>query len=192
MENVIICADVMVGLKKIPSETVDLIVTSPPYANLKNYGQGKKADGMRYQQWLNWLHPIWTECERVLVPGGRLCVNVDSVVNRHPEDLENERKRPVFCDLVNQMRTIGDFRFRDRVVWVKDNVKGNQAWFGTYCSPVNPHIKHISEDILVWSKGSYELPPPKEGVTGDITDAQFREYTVNTWHIPAYLRNPAG
>ena len=192
VENVIICSDVIKGMKKIPTETVDLIVTSPPYANMKNYGRGKKADGMRYEEWLNWLRPVWTECERILVSGGRLCVNVDSVVNRHPDDLAKERKRPVFCDLVNQMRTIGEFRYRDRILWVKNNVQGNQAWCGTYCSPSNPHIKHISEDILVWSKGDYELPPPKEGITGDISDAEFREFTLNTWHIPAYLRNPAG
>ena len=192
VENVIICKDVMVGLKKISAETVDLIITSPPYANMKNYGRGKKADGMRYQQWLKWLSPIWTECERVLVPGGRLCVNVDSVVNRHPQDLAKERKRPVFCDLVNQMRSIGEFRYRDRIIWHKTNVQGNQAWAGTYCSPSNPHIKHVAEEILIWSKRDYELPPPKPGITGDITDEQFREYTLNVWRIPSYLRNPGG
>ena len=190
--NEIICGDVLKILKTIGSEHVDLIITSPPYGNRRDYGKGKEADNPKYQEWLDGLYPVWVECERVLVPGGRLCVNVDSMLNTHPEDMAKERKRPVFCDLVSQMRSIGQFRYRERITWCKKNIAGNVSDSGTYCSPCDPHLRHDSEDIIIWSKGSYELFPPVEGIAGDITDTQFRSYTVNTWEIHPETRNRGG
>lgn len=190
--DVIICADVLLALQSIPDDWIDLICSSPPYSTQVDYGKGRSADNLRYEEWLNWLTKVWKECERVLVPGGRLCVNVASTVNRHSQDKDRERKRPVVADLIGQMRTVGQMKYRDRIIWVKNNVAGNQAGFGSYCSPCDPHLRHTSEDIIIWSKGSYELLPPKPGIVGDITDEQFREYTCNTWHIPADLKHGGG
>ena len=67
------CGDVLVELSKIPSNSVHLAITSPPYNVGKDYD--KHDDKMDYKEYLKWLNNVWKETKRVLVPGGRFCLN---------------------------------------------------------------------------------------------------------------------
>ncbi|NLX21028.1 MAG: DNA modification methylase [Phycisphaerae bacterium] len=185
--NSIICADVLEGLRIVPDASVHLIITSPPYGCGINYGDGSATDRMRYLDYLDWLSKVWVEAERVLVSGGRMAVVVDSLLNRDPEEKRHELRRPLFADLVLQMRGLGTMKYRDRIVWYKDAVVGNRAGFGSYLSPSNPQLLHNAEDILLWSKGDWQLAPPSEDAAGDLTADEHRLWSRSTWHIPTRL-----
>ena len=83
MINKIMHDDVIDGLKKIEDDSVSLVFTSPPYNVDIKYGN--HDDTMPYTDYLDWLKDIWSECYRALRPGGRLVINIDSMVN-HEED----------------------------------------------------------------------------------------------------------
>ncbi|MBI3035420.1 hypothetical protein HYY71_03785 [Candidatus Woesearchaeota archaeon] len=68
------CGDVVIELAKIPSNSVHLAITSPPYNVGKDYD--KHNDKMKYKDSLKWLNNVWKETTRVLVPGGRFCLNI--------------------------------------------------------------------------------------------------------------------
>lgn len=69
-EHKIICGDVLEEIKKIPSNSVHLAITSPPYNVGKNYDNHN--DNMNSQEYLDWLNEVWKETQRVLVSGGDL------------------------------------------------------------------------------------------------------------------------
>jgi len=76
--NQIVCADVLDGLRRIRPESVHLIVTSCPFnvgVEYKNHN-----DVMPHKSYLDWLLRVWSDCYRVLVPGGRICINIDATM----------------------------------------------------------------------------------------------------------------
>ncbi|MEW5692204.1 MAG: DNA methyltransferase [Candidatus Hydrogenedentota bacterium] len=72
--NKIICGDALDTLKLLPGESVHLAITSPPYNLDKPYSNHN--DLMNYNDYLDWMDQIWKETKRVLVKGGRLCINI--------------------------------------------------------------------------------------------------------------------
>lgn len=134
---------------------------------------------------------MWIECNRVLTEGGRLIVVCDVIRNQNAEDKEKELRCPLFADLIFQMREIGDLKFRDRIVVIKDCIQGNIGGFGTYCSPLNPNLRHNSMDVMIWSKGTWQLQPPFGGARGGLSEKEFQLYSQSTWHFPSVKRNKA-
>src|ERR1035437_3407373 len=111
----------MDGLKAIPDSIVSLLFTAPPYA--VGIGYGNRDDNQKWVDYLHWLNGIWIECHRVLRVGGRLIINIDSIAN-HETDKSKEYFRPIFADLVNQMRKIEGMNYRGDIACCKDTVVG--------------------------------------------------------------------
>lgn len=183
--NTIMCDDVLVGLSKIPDESVELIWSSPPY-NIDLKGYKNRNDNEPYKQYVSWLKDIMTEFKRVLVHGGRIAINIDSVRNRQDED---EYIRPIYADLVNIGRELG-LGFRTEICWYKQNWSGRATAFGSYMSSSNPTVRRIHEYVLVWSKGDWKLEGDPE--LSDMTPKEFQEWTFSTWHIQPETRNRNG
>src|SRR3989338_6007587 len=95
------CGDVLVELAKIPSNSVHLAITSPPYNVGKDYDNHN--DKMEYSDYLEWLYKVWEETKRVLVPGGRFALNIA------PTGIKNFI--PIHHDFANQLRKLG-MKFR--------------------------------------------------------------------------------
>ncbi len=95
--NKIICGDVLDEMKKIPSNSVHLAITSPPYNVGKEYDS--HSDNMEYKEYLSWLMDVWKQTKRVLVPGGRFCLNIA------PTGIKDFI--PIHHDFSNQLRKIG-------------------------------------------------------------------------------------
>jgi len=185
--NKFLLGDVLEGLRLIPDESVSLIFTSPPYNVKLNYGNS--SDNDIWQEYLDWLFKVWTECARVLRPGGRLVINIDSIAN-HDEDKVNEYFRPIYADLVNQMKKIPDMNFRCDICWYKHQVVGRATAWGSYMSCSCPIIRRNHEYLLVWSKGDWSLSGNAE--ESDMTDEEFQQWTMSMWSIVPETKKRAG
>ncbi|GFP19272.1 site-specific DNA-methyltransferase (adenine-specific) [Candidatus Hakubella thermalkaliphila] len=168
--NKIICGDVLEVMKQIPDGSVHLAVTSPPYNVGIEYDNHN--DMMSYDDYLAWLMKVWIETKRVLVHGGRFCLNIA------PTSIKNFR--PVHYDFAAQMQEIGMI-MRTEILWYKQTIRRRTAW-GSWKSPSNPHILPSWEYVLVFSKGSWQLKGNPEDA--DITAAEFEKFSDGFWYIP--------
>lgn len=166
--NKIICADALEILKKLPPNSIHLAITSPPYNLDMPYKNHK--DSMPYEEYLTWLGEVWKETMRVLVKGGRLCINIG----------ENKRQNityPTYSAFIEQMIDLG-MLYRGTVVWNKNSAAKHCAW-GSWKSASNPHIVPRHEYIIIFSKDNFKLNDG--GEKSDITDKEFMEYTRSIW-----------
>lgn len=184
--NKIITGDTLESLKTLADSSVHLIFTSPPYSVNLDYGIYK--DNIPYNNYLKWLEDIFTECNRVLVTGGRLVINIDSITNME-EDKDLEQVRPIYAELVNMMRRI-KMNFFGEICWYKQNISGKATAWGSWCSCSHPKIIKNHEHILIWSKGQFKLEGDSE--LSDMTPQEFAEFTRSTWHIAPETRKMAG
>ena len=166
--NKIICADVLKGLAKLPPESVHLAITSPPYNLEKDYEH--HDDNLVYAEYLDWMRQVWAATLRVLVSGGRLCINIG----------ENKRQNitfPTFSAFINQCVELG-MLYRGTVIWNKNSAAKHCAW-GSWKSCSNPHVVPRHEYIIIFSKGEWKLEGDK--ALCDVTDQEFMEYTRSVW-----------
>lgn len=168
--NRIICGDVLEVMKKIPSDSVHLAITSPPYNVGKDYDS--HHDKMDYQDYLNWLEKVWIETKRVLVDGGRFALNIA------PTGIKDFV--PIHHDFSNHMKKIG-MKFRTEIIWYKQTMLKRTAW-GSFKSPSNPHIVPSWEYVLIFSKGKDKLDGYNENA--DITKEEFMKFSDGMWYIP--------
>jgi len=175
-ENQIINGDVLEIMKKIPTNSVHLVITSPPYNVGKNYDNHN--DKMDYQEYLNWLNDVWKETQRILVNGGRFCLNIA------PTGIKDFV--PIHHDFTNQLRKLG-MKFRTEIIWYKQTMLKRTAW-GSWKSPANPHIVPSWEYILVFSKDGDKLEGSSKDA--DITTQEFKDFSDGFWQIqPERQRN---
>lgn len=175
-KNKIICGDVLEELKKLPSNSVHLTITSPPYNVGKDYDT--HSDNMDYKEYLDWLLKVWKEVKRVLVPGGRFCLNIA------PTGIKDFI--PIHHDFSNQLRKIG-FKFRTEILWYKQTMLKRTAW-GSWKSPSNPHVVPSWEYVLVFSKNGDQLKGLSKNA--DITQEEFKQFSDGFWRIqPERKRN---
>lgn len=146
-------------LSWIPSESVDLVVTSPPYWTLKQYKEdreGQLGDVVDYEQFLSELDKVWRECARVLVGGGRICCVVgDICISRKKGG--RHYIMPLHADIQVRARGLG-LDCLTPIIWHKiangvTEAEGNGAGF--YGKPYQPGsvIKNDIEYILFLRKG---------------------------------------
>lgn len=192
----IIHADVLDGLKSIPDETVSLVFSSPPYNVNIPYGNHK--DNMPYDVYLLWLEKVWAECYRSMRVGGRLIINIDSMVNHEETGIatapEHERRqyfRPIVSHLQQMMERIG-FNYRCDIAWDKHQVVGRATAWGSYKSCSNPVVRRRHEYILVWNKGPWKLDPTIPGTKSDLTDEEFQQWSMSYWPIQPETQNRGG
>lgn len=175
--NQIICDDVLKGLSELSESSVHLIVTSPPFNVGIDYK--KHNDTMPHKDYLSWMYKVWEACYRVLVPGGRICINIDATMNLE-ENGEPERVHPLHVDFTNQLRDIG-YIYRAEICWTKQNAPGKDTAWGSYCLCSNPHIRRNSEYIIVASKDSLKLDG--DHMKCDLTKEEFHEWTLSEWKM---------
>ncbi|MFA5019805.1 MAG: site-specific DNA-methyltransferase [Candidatus Pacearchaeota archaeon] len=175
-QNKIICGDVLEIMKKMPSNSVHLAITSPPYNVGKDYDNHN--DKMDYQEYLNWLNEVWKETQRVLVNGGRFCLNIA------PTGIRDFV--PIHHDFANQLRKLG-MKFRTEIVWYKQTMLKRTAW-GSFKSPANPHIVPSWEYVLIFQKDGVRLEGSQKDI--DITKEEFMKFSDGMWYIsPETKRN---
>jgi len=153
----------------LPDRSIHLVVTSPPY----NVGKDYDAD-LPLKTYLELLEEVFNECHRVLVTGGRACINVANL-GRRPYI-------PLHCHLMEKLEKIG-FLMRGEIIWNKAASAGSSTAWGSWKSAANPTLRDVHEYILVFSKGSYGRQ--RSGKSDTITEAEFLELTKSIWSFRA-------
>ncbi len=156
-------AKIIVGdsrnLSDIPNDSVDLIVTSPPYWDKSDYGPGKDNIGnvKSYTDFLASMRGVFSECMRVLKPGRKICVNTANV-NQHTD--HGLLTFPLSTDFALGMRDLGLVMINE-IIWSKDgtggkwgSANGQRPIFGSYPYPPNFLFKNVHEYILIFAKPS--------------------------------------
>jgi len=168
----IIVGDAREVLKKIPDQSVHLMVTSPPYNVGKDYDED-----LTLEEYLDFIEDVMKEVYRVLVWGGRVCFNV--------ANLGRKPYIPLHAYLIERFEKIG-FLLRGEIIWDKgDAVSGSSTAWGSWMSPVNPVLRDQHEYIIVLSKKSLKREKPKNRkAVVTITKDEFLEYTRSVWRFP--------
>jgi modification methylase len=173
LENQIIAssAEAMSG---IPDNAVHLMVTSPPYNANKEYDED-----LTLQEYLDFLRAVFAETYRVLVPGGRACINL--------ANLGRKPYIPLTSHIALMMQEIG-FIMRGEIIWDKGaSATGSTAW-GSWQSASNPILRDVHEYILVFSKGDYKRHLTKQEKAtkrSTIGRDEFLDWTKTIWQMNA-------
>jgi site-specific DNA-methyltransferase (adenine-specific) len=154
----------------LPDQSVHLMVTSPPYNVGKEYDED-----LSLQEYLQFLKTVWSEVQRVLVPGGRACVNV--------ANLGRKPYIPLHAFIIHDLLELG-FLMRGEIIWNKAASASVSTAWGSWCSPTNPTLRDVHEYILVFSKGTYRRSK-SEAREPTISKEDFLEITKSVWGFPA-------
>jgi DNA modification methylase len=171
--NQIICSDALTALRTMEDNSVDLVLTSPPYNFDMNYDEhNDKSESSNY---LSTLITIFNECIRVLKSGGRLIINIQPNYKEY---------YPTHHAITSAMIDSG-LIWRGEIVWLKNNLKKLTAW-GSWKSPSCPYLSYPFEFIEVFSKETLKHPGDKENI--DISKDEFIEYVNGHWSIAPETR----
>ena len=164
-ENHILCGS-SENMKELPDNSVHLMVTSPPYNVTKEYDADLSLD-----EYLRLLGKVFAETYRVLVDGGRACVNV-----------ANLGRKPYIplSDYLSRLMIEMGFQMRGEIIWHKRAGAGVSMAWGSWQSASNPVLRDVHEYILVFSKGAFNRPKTDRQVD-TITKAQFIKWTKSVW-----------
>lgn len=188
------------NMEEVPDKSVHLIVTSPPYFNIKDYSKDgyqttirakKKSEQIgdisSYDTYINELLLVWKECYRVLVPNGKLVINVPLMpmlksqmithYNRHIFDLNS--------DIQHSLLSKTEFFLLDTYIWNRTN-PSKALMFGSYPYPRNFYAQNTTEYITVYVKDGKPLNniPLDIKEKSKLTQKEWVEYTKQIWNIP--------
>jgi modification methylase len=164
-------------MAEIPDSSVHLMVTSPPYNVGKDYDED-----LTLEEYLEFLNRVWREVHRVLVPGGRACINIANL-GRRPYI-------PLNSHLAQDMAKIG-FLMRGEVIWHKGASSSPSTAWGSWCSPANPTLRDVHEYILIFSKAGFSRKN-LEKRRATISREEFLELTKSVWNFPAVRAKQVG
>ena len=187
-EHILYHADAR-NLSFVASNSVHLVLTSPPYFNLKEYRKGQNQLGLidDYQQFIDELAKVWRECYRILVPGGRMvCVVGDVCLSR--KAYGRHVVMPLHSDIVVSCRKIG-FDNLNPILWHKISnasfeANRNSSILGKPYEP-NAIIKNDMEYILMERKpGAYRKPTETQREKSRIDREDFHHWFSQIWEMP--------
>ena len=167
----------------VESNSVALVVTSPPYFAGKQYEEILGVGGVpaTYFEYLELLRDVFTECKRVLEPGGRIAVNVANLGRRPYRSLSS--------DVTEILQSLG-LLLRGEVIWLKGKAAGGSCAWGTFQRPSNPVLRDVTERVVIASKGRFDraLKPEQRAAAGlpstaTISRDEFVEATTDLWEI---------
>jgi DNA modification methylase len=153
-------------MSELPDNSVHLMVTSPPYNVGKEYDRDSTLE-----EYLEFLGRVWREVYRVLVPGGRACVNV--------ANLGRKPYIPLHSFVIHEMLNIG-FLMRGEIIWNKGNSASPSTAWGSWLSPANPILRDVHEYIMVFSKGTFSRQNSMKRIS-TISKEEFLEFTKSLW-----------
>jgi site-specific DNA-methyltransferase (adenine-specific) len=165
------------AMMELPDSSIHLMVTSPPYNAGKEYDQDLSLD-----EYLAFLGRVWKETLRVLVPGGRMCINV--------ANLGRKPYIPLHAYLARQVIDLG-FLMRGELIWNKAASASPSTAWGSWRSASNPTLRDVHEYILIFCKETFKRANPG-GRPSTISRDEFLEYNKSVWSFPAERAQKVG
>lgn len=157
-------------MEELPDNSIHLMVTSPPYNVGKEYDEN-----LTMEEYRKFLKKVWKEVKRVLVPGGRACINI--------ANLGRKPYIPLHAFIVEDMLDLG-FLMRGEVIWNKASSGSPSTAWGSWLSAQNPTLRDIHEYILIFSKDNFSRGNTHQRKS-TITRDEFLEFTKSVWTFAA-------
>ncbi len=171
----------------VKDESVQLIITSPPYWQLKDYGIANQIGfDDTYEAYINNLNLVWNECNRVLSPGCRLCINIGDQFARSVY-YGRYKVIPIRTEIIKFCETIG-LDYMGAVIWQKvttTNTTGGASVMGSFPYPRNGVLRLDYEFILLFKKlGEAPKPTAKDRDAAKMTTEEWNTYFAGHWNFP--------
>lgn len=166
---------------------VQLVATSPPYWQIKDYGSsGQIGFGQTFEEYIDSLNQVWRECERVLVPGCRLCINVGDQFLR-ASDYGRYKVVSIQSQIIRFCEEIG-LDYMGTIIWKKvttTKTTGGASIMGSFPYPRNGMVKVNYEHILLFKKlGKAPKPTAAQKEGAKLTIDEWNEFFSGHWTIP--------
>lgn len=174
------------NMAEVESESVDLIVTSPPYWHIKDYGvEGQIGYGQSLHEYLLDLSRVWKECFRVLKPGRRLCINIGDQFARAIV-YGRYKVIPLHAEIIAQCETIG-FDYMGAIIWQKKTkmqTTGGAVVMGSFPYPPNGIVELDYEFVLLFKKPGEPPPVPQEVKEASrLTRDEWKSFFAGHWQF---------
>lgn len=168
------------------NESVDLIVTSPPYWQLKDYGNPNQIGfNQSYEEYIDSLNLVWMECFRVLRSGCRLCINIGDQFARAAY-YGRYKVVPIHSEIIRFCETIG-FDYMGSIIWQKPttmHTSGGGKVMGSYPYPRGGIVKVDYEYILLFKKpGNCKTPPTDIKDSSKLSDEEWNTFFSSHWNF---------
>jgi DNA modification methylase len=157
------------SMTELPDNCIHLMITSPPYNVQKEYDED-----MTLREYLNLLRKVGEETFRVLVTGGRACINI--------ANLGRKPYIPLHAYIIQEMLDIG-FLMRGEIIWDKGSSAATSTAWGSWLSATNPVLRDVHEYILIFSKESFSRKG--DGRESTVDRDGFLSWTKSVWTFPA-------
>jgi len=193
------------NMAELSDNSVHLIVTSPPYFNIKDYSldgyqknkktekeKGQIGDISDYKKYINEMLKVWQECQRVLKPNGKLVINAP-LMPMLKKNFNTHYNRDIFdinSDIENSILNNTKLFLLDIYIWNRTN-PSKKLMFGSYPYPRNFYAQNTIEFITVYVKDGF----PENNLPKDIkeksklTKKEWVEFTKQIWNIPIPNKN---
>ena len=173
--NVIHLCDSRDMKPQLPDGSIHLMITSPPYNVGKDYDED-----LSLSEYKSLLKKVLSETYRVLVEGGRACINI--------ANLGRKPYIPLHAHIIEIAEECG-FYMRGEIIWDKGASAGSSCAWGSWRSASNPVLRDVHEYILIFCKETFRRPAKKQNSIGR---DDFLECTKSIWRFPAASAKKAG
>ncbi len=181
-DNLIIINDDFLTTNLIPKNSIDLIITSPPYNVDIHYNSFK--DDLPYEKYLEFTEKWLSKALELAKPDGRFCLNI-------PLDKSKGRKgagfQSVYADVVRIAKEVG-WKYFSTIIWNEGNISRRTAW-GSWLSAKAPYVIAPVEVIVVFYK---EVWKKLNNGVSDITRDEFMEWTRGVWTFSGESKKRVG
>lgn len=172
------------NLSLLPDKSVHLIITSPPYWQLKDYGNdGQIGFHDSYESYINNLNMVWAECDRVLHDGCRLCINIGDQFARSVY-YGRYKVIPIRTEIIRFCESLG-MDYMGAIIWQKQttmNTTGGGAVMGSFPYPRNGILKIDYEFILIFKKqGKAPVPAAGQKKCSEMTKEEWNAFFASHW-----------
>ncbi len=170
----------------IPDKSVQLIITSPPYWQLKDYGIDDQIGfNDSYEEYINNLNLVWKECNRVLSDGCRLCINIGDQFARSVY-YGRYKVIPIRTEIIRFCESMG-MDYMGAIIWQKAttmNTSGGGAIMGSFPYPRNGILKIDYEFILIFKKlGNSPKPTCEQKTSSEMSKEEWGQYFSSHWYF---------
>ena len=174
------------ALNKIEDKSVQLIITSPPYWQLKDYGTPNQIGfNDSYEEYINNLNLVWMECERILSEGCRLCINIGDQFSRSVY-YGRYKVVPIRTEIIKFCEAL-KMDYMGAIIWQKAttmNTTGGGAVMGSFPYPRNGILKIDYEFILIFKKlGKSPKPTLEQKENSIMTKEEWNQYFSSHWNF---------